>query len=109
MTGVLYLQTYCYLDVTRLTYSNNIQGYFPKLLIICAVSYPPSLSRKDTNFKTSIPLRNRIALSFNKLSSGNLLHGCAEIYGFHENITSIIVGDFCVAIEKHLNPILIEK
>jgi hypothetical protein len=29
----------CYLDVTRSSYSNDIQGYFRKLLIICAVSY----------------------------------------------------------------------
>ena len=39
MTGVLFLRIDCYLDVIRLSYSNNIQGCFQKLLIICAVFY----------------------------------------------------------------------
>lgn len=69
----------------------------------------PSLRREDTKFRVAIPLRNRVALSLNRLSSGNSLRGCAEIYGIHESTASIIVRDFCAAIEKHLKPLVIEK
>jgi hypothetical protein len=50
-----------------------------------------------------------IVFSLNRLSSGNSLRGCAETYGIHESIASIIVREFCAAIEKHLKPIVIEK
>ena len=75
---------------------------------LCGV-LSPSLSRKDTKFRASIPLRNWVALSLNRLSSGNSLRGCAETYGIHESTASIIVRDFCAAIEKHLKPLVIEK
>lgn len=69
----------------------------------------PSLSREDTKYRACIPLRNRVALSLNRLSSGNSLRGCAETYGIHESTASIIVREFCAAIEKHLKPLVIEK
>ena len=75
---------------------------------LCGV-LSPTLNRKDTKFRASIPLRNRIALSLNRLSSGNSLRGCAETYGIHESTASIIVREFCAAIEKHLKPLVIEK
>jgi hypothetical protein len=75
---------------------------------LCGV-LSPSLNRKDTNFRASIPSRNKIALSFNRLSRGNSSRGFAETYGIHENIASIIVSEFCTAIEKHLKPVVIEK
>ena len=68
-----------------------------------------SLSRLDTKYRACIPLRNRVALSLNRLSSGNSLRGCAETYGIHESTASIIVKEFCAAIEKHLKPLVIEK
>jgi len=46
---------------------------------LCGV-LSPSLSRKDTNFRASIPSRNKIALSFNRLSRGNSSRGCAETW-----------------------------
>jgi len=73
---------------------------FPEIFnYLCGV-LSPSLSRKDTNFRASIPLRNKIVLSLNRLSSGNSLRGCAETYGIHESTASIIVREFCAEIEK---------
>ena len=69
----------------------------------------PSLSRLDTKYRASIPLRNRVALSFNRLGSSNSLRGCAKMYGIHESIASINVREFCGAIEKYLKPLVIEK
>ena len=37
------------------------------------------------------------------------MRGCAETYGIHESTASIIVREFCAAIEKHLKPMVIEK
>ena len=69
----------------------------------------PSLSRLNTKYRACIPFRNWVALSLNKLSSGNSLHGCAETYGIHESTASIIVREFCAPIEKHLKSLVIEK
>ena len=69
----------------------------------------PSLSRKDTNFRTSNIFRYRIPLSMNKLSSGNSLRSGVETYRINESIASIILREFGSAIEKHLKPLLIEK
>jgi hypothetical protein len=57
----------------------------------------------------AIPVRIQVALSLNRICSGNSLRGCAEIYGIHENNVSIIVREFCTAIDKHLKPLVIEK
>ena len=75
---------------------------------LCGILFQ-SLSRLDTKYRASIPLRNRVALSLNRLSSGNSLCGCAKTYGIHESIASIIVREFCATIEKHLKPLVIEK
>lgn len=69
----------------------------------------PLLYRVDTNMRCAIPLKARVALSLCRLCSGNSLRGCTEIYGVHESTTSIIVREFCVAVEKHLKPLVIEK
>ena len=68
-----------------------------------------SLSCLDTKYRASIPLRNQVTLSLNRLSSDNSLRGCAKTYGIHESTPSIIVREFCAAIKKHLKPLVIEK
>jgi hypothetical protein len=75
---------------------------------LCGV-LSPSLSGKHTNSRASIPLRNRIVLSFNRLSSGISLHGCAKNYGIHESIASIIIRMFCASNKKYLKPLIIKK
>jgi hypothetical protein len=34
---------------------------------------------------------------------------CGEFYGIVENIASIIMREFCLAIRKHLKPLVISK
>jgi hypothetical protein len=89
-------------------FKQHTRIFFETFDYLCGVLFP-SLSRKDTNFRTSISLRNRIALYLNRLSSDNSLRGCVETYGIHENTTSIINRKFCAAIEKHVKPVVIEK
>ena len=69
----------------------------------------PSLSRLDTKYRASIPLRNQIVLSLNRFNSSNSLRGYTETYGIHESTASVIVREFCAIIEKHLKPLVIEK
>ena len=57
----------------------------------------------------AIHVRTRVALSLNRLCSGNSLCGCVETYGIHESTASIIVREFCTAIDKHLKSLVIEK
>jgi hypothetical protein len=45
----------------------------------------------------------------NRLNSGNSLRGCVEIHRIHESTASIIVREFCAAIDKHLKPVVIKK
>jgi hypothetical protein len=75
---------------------------------LCGV-LAPSLIRSDSHMRLAIPVRTRVALSLNRLCSGNSLRGCAETYGIHESTASIIVREFCIAIDKHLKPLVIEK
>jgi hypothetical protein len=51
--------------------------------------------------RLGIPLQTRVALSLNRLCTGNSLRGCVEIYGIHESSASII--------ERYLKPLVIEK
>jgi len=67
---------------------------------LCGV-LAPSLIRSDSHMRLAIPVRTRVALSLNRLCSGNSLRGCAETYGIHESTASIIVREFCIAIDKH--------
>jgi hypothetical protein len=67
----------------------------------------PSLIRADLHMRLAIHVRTQVALSLNRLCSGNSLRWCAETYGIHESTASIIVREFCKAIDKHLKPLVI--
>jgi hypothetical protein len=69
----------------------------------------PSLEQKNTNMRESIPMKVIIAMTLTKLGSGNILQMCGEVYGIAESMASIIVREFCVAIKKHLKPLVIPK
>jgi hypothetical protein len=81
----------------------------PKIFEYLCGILASSLSRSNTNMRLAIPLQTRVALSLNRLCTGNSLRGCAEIYGIHESSASIIVREFCMAIERYLKPLVIEK
>lgn len=95
------------------SYTSHLFRQHTRLLLetfeyLCGVLVP-SLYRVDTNMRCAIPLKARVALSLCRLSSGNSLRGCTEIYGVHDSTASIIIREFCVAVEKHLKPLVSEK
>jgi hypothetical protein len=59
-----------------------------------------SLSPSHRCVQSPIPLCDRIAISLNRLSSGNSLRGCGEIYGIAESTIFVIVREFCAAVEN---------
>jgi hypothetical protein len=75
---------------------------------LCSI-VAPSLARKDTHLRESISLETRVAISLSRLSTGNTLQMCGEVYGISRSSASIIIKEFCVAIKKHLKPLVIRK
>ncbi len=51
----------------------------------------------------------KVAMVFARLGSGNSLQMFGEVYDIAKNMASIIVREFCVAIRKHLQPLVIPK
>jgi hypothetical protein len=75
---------------------------------LCSI-VAPSLVREDTHLRESILLEIRVAISLSRLSIGNILQMYGEVYGISRSSASIIVREFCVAIKKHLKPLVIRK
>jgi hypothetical protein len=59
--------------------------------------------------KENILVEARVAMVLVRLSNEFFLQMCGEVYGIVESTTSIIVREFCVAIRKHLKPLVIPK
>jgi hypothetical protein len=51
----------------------------------------------------------KVATVFARLGSGNSLQMFGEVYDIAKNMASIIMREFCVAIRKHLQPLVIPK
>jgi hypothetical protein len=51
----------------------------------------------------------KVAMVFARLGSGNSLQMFREVYDIAKNTASIIVREFCVAIKKHLQALVIPK
>jgi hypothetical protein len=49
----------------------------------------------------------KVAMGFARLGSGNSLQMFGEVYDIPKNMASIIMREFCVAIRKHLQPLVI--
>ncbi len=58
--------------------------------------------------RESILVEARVTMVLARLGNGNSLQMCGEVYGIAES-TSIIMREFCVAIRKHLKPLVIPK
>jgi len=69
----------------------------------------PSLEQENTNMRESIHVDVRVVMAIARLGSGNSLQMCGEVYGIVESMTSIIVREFYVAIQKHLKPVVLPK
>jgi hypothetical protein len=59
--------------------------------------------------KENIPMEFKITMAPTRLSSGNSLQMCGEIYGIAKSTTSIIMREFFVTIRKHLKALVIPK
>jgi hypothetical protein len=59
--------------------------------------------------RENIHVEVRVAMVLARLGCENLLQMYGEVYSIVESTTSIIVGEFCVAIQKHLKPLVICK
>jgi hypothetical protein len=75
---------------------------------LCSI-VAPSLAREDTHLRESISLETRVVISLSRLSTGNTLQMCREVYGISRSSASFIVREFCAAIKKSLRPLVIRK
>jgi hypothetical protein len=69
----------------------------------------PSLERKNTNMRENIHLEIKVTMVFARLDNEKSLQMCGKVYGIVESTTSIIVRKFCVAVRKHLKPLVMPK
>ncbi len=63
-----------------------------------------AISKTYTNIKACIPMETKVAITFSRLGSGNILLACGEIYGVAIGTTSTIVKEGFVAIRTLLKP-----
>ncbi len=69
----------------------------------------PSLERKNTNMKENIHVEAKVTMTFARLCIENSLQMYGEVYDIAKITTSIIVKKLCVAVKKHLKPLVIPK
>ncbi len=59
--------------------------------------------------RKNILVKARISMALARLGSENSLQMCGEVNGIVKDMASIILREFCVAIRKHLKPLVIPK
>jgi len=69
----------------------------------------PSFKQKNINMKENILVEAQVTMTFARLCIENSLQMCGEVYDIAKITTSIIVRKFCVAVRKHLKPLVIPK
>jgi hypothetical protein len=62
--------------------------------------------KKNTQFRVTVLVQDRIAMSLHQLGSGDELQTIGDLYGVHKSKISIIVRDFCRAVENIYNRFL---
>ena len=67
----------------------------------------PYLNKKNTRFRVTVPVQDRIAMSLHRLGSGDGLQTIGDLYKVHKSTLSIVVREFCRAVRKHLQPVFI--
>lgn len=66
------------------------------------------LGRKDTNFRRSVPLEKRVAISLFKLATNAEYRSVAHLFGVGISTACDCLKDFCSAIEEILLPEVIQ-
>jgi hypothetical protein len=59
--------------------------------------------------RKNILVKARVSMALARLGTENSLQMCGEVNGIVKDMASIILRDFCVAIRKHLKPLVIPK
>jgi hypothetical protein len=62
----------------------------------------PFLRKQDTNYRNSITVERRVAMSLVRLGSGNGLQIVGDLFGVAKSTVSKIVRDFCRMVRLHL-------
>ena len=62
----------------------------------------PYLRKKETRFRITIPVQEKIKKTLHRLGSANGLQNIWELYEVHKNTLSKIVSKFCRIVRKHL-------
>jgi hypothetical protein len=98
MFAINFLEHQLFVSYTVYMFRQHIRLLLETFEYLCGV-LAPSLSPLHKCVRSSILLRDQVAISLNRLSSGNSLHGCGELYGIAQSTVSIIVKEFCAVVE----------
>ena len=60
------------------------------------------MKKDNTCFRVTVPMQERVAMSFHRLDSGDRLQNIRNLYGVYKSILSKIVREFCRVVRKHL-------
>jgi hypothetical protein len=96
--STIFVEHQLFVSYTVYMFRQHIRLLLETFEYLCGV-LAPSLSPLHKCVRSSILLRDQVAISLNRLSSGNSLHGCGELYGIAQSTVSIIVKEFCAVVE----------
>ena len=68
----------------------------------------PYLQKKNTHMRETISVESRIAMSLQRLGTGNTLYTVGEVYGMAENIILEVIRIFCKLVRVHLQGIFVQ-
>ena len=69
----------------------------------------PMLEKSGTRMELGIDVETQVAVTLSRLSTGNTLRMCGEMYGLVESTASVIVRKCCEAIRVLLKPLVFVK
>ena len=69
----------------------------------------PMLQREGIRMELGIDVETQVAVTLSRLSTGNTLRMCGEVYGLAESTTSVIVMKCCEAIKVLVKPLVFPK
>ena len=69
----------------------------------------PMLEKLGTRMEFGIDVETQVAITLSRLSTGNTLRMCGEMYGLVESTSFVIVRKCCEAIRVLLKPLVFQK
>ena len=68
----------------------------------------PYLKEKNTQFRVTVSMQDKIAMLLHQLGSGDELQTIGDLYEVHKSTSSIIVKEFCRVVRKHLPAVFVQ-